>query len=69
MARGEAFVACPNCGSRSRIPVISLRHNNYYCSHCGCRIPLANVNMPEENQQQQPYRSKSKSQFRKRKRR
>jgi DNA-directed RNA polymerase subunit RPC12/RpoP len=69
MARGEALVACPNCGSRSRIPAISLRHNNYCCSQCGSRIPLANVNMPEENQNPQPFRNKSKNQFRKRKRR
>ncbi len=66
MARGEALVACPNCGSRSRIPVIALRHNNYHCSRCGNRIPLANVGMPEEDQNQQPFRSKSKSQFQKR---
>ncbi len=68
MARGEALVACPHCGSRSRIPVIAMRHNNYHCSHCGNRIPLANVDMPEENQNPQPFRSKSKSQFQKRKR-
>ena len=69
MARGETLVACPNCGSRSHIPIIALRHNNYHCSHCGNRIPLANVHMPEENQNQQPFRSKSRSQFQKRKRR
>lgn len=68
MTRGEALVACSNCGSRSRIPVIALRHNNYHCSRCGNRIPLANVDMPGENQDQPPFRNKSKHQFQRRKR-
>ena len=68
MARGEALVTCPQCGSQSRIPVIALQRNNYHCSRCGNRIPLANVNVPEENQSQQPFRSRPKSQFQKRKR-
>jgi len=66
MARGEALVTCPKCGSQSRIPVIALQRNNYHCSRCGNRIPLANVNMPEENQRS--IRNRSKSQFQKRKR-
>ncbi len=69
MARGEALVTCPQCGSQSRIPVIALQHNNYHCSRCGNRIPLANVNMPDEALTQSRYRSRSKSQFQKRKRR
>ncbi len=69
MARGEALVACPHCSSQSRIPVIALRHNNYHCSNCGSRIPLANVGLPEEDQNQPPFRSRSKSQFQKRRRR
>ncbi len=68
MARGEALVACPHCGSQSRIPVIALQHNNYHCSRCGTRIPLANVGMPGENQDQRPVRSRPKSQFQKRRR-
>jgi len=68
MARGESLVACPHCGSQSRIPVIALRHNTYHCSHCGNRIPLANVAMPGENQNQHRFRSKSKSKFQKRRR-
>ncbi len=35
MVRGEALVACPHCGSQSRIPVIALQHNNYHCSRAG----------------------------------
>ena len=68
MARGEALVICPKCGSQSRIPVTALQHNNYHCSRCGNRIPLANVGMPEENQIQRPIRRSTQSQFQKRKR-
>ncbi len=67
MARGEALVACPHCGSQSRIPVIALQHNNYHCSRCGTRIPLTNVGMPDQDQG--PVRSRPKSQFQKRRRR
>jgi hypothetical protein len=48
---------------------MAVQRNNYHCSRCGHRIPLANVNVPEDNQGQQPFRSRSKSQFHKRKRR
>jgi DNA-directed RNA polymerase subunit RPC12/RpoP len=68
MARGEAFVTCPHCGSQSRIPVMALQRNNYHCSRCGSQIPLTNVGVPGDNQNQPPYRSRTKSQFQKRKR-
>jgi DNA-directed RNA polymerase subunit RPC12/RpoP len=68
MARGEAFVTCPQCGSQSRIPVMALQRNNYHCSRCGNRIPLIGVHLPGDNQGHQPFRSRSKSQLHKRKR-
>jgi DNA-directed RNA polymerase subunit RPC12/RpoP len=68
MARGEAFVTCPQCGSQSRIPGIALAHNNYHCSRCGHRIPLGTVNLPENNGGRPPSRSPSKRPFQKRKR-
>ncbi len=68
MARGEAFVTCPQCGSQSRVPVMALQRDNYHCSRCGNRIPLANASIPGDNHNQPPYRSRTKSQFQKRKR-
>jgi len=50
MARGETFVTCPQCGAQSRIPIMVLQHNNYHCSRCGNRIPLAAIAMPGDNQ-------------------
>jgi len=47
---------------------MALQRNNYHYSRCGNRIPLANANLPGDNQVQQPFRSGSKSQFQKRKR-
>ena len=69
MARGEAFVTCPQCGSQSRIPVIALQHNNYHCSRCGNRIPLAAATLSGDNGNQAPARSRSKRPFQRRKRR
>ena len=69
MARGEAYVRCPHCGFQSRVPVMAMQRDNYHCSQCGCRIPLANLNLPGENQGQPPFRSRTKSQFQKRRRR
>jgi hypothetical protein len=68
MAQGETLVICTQCGSQSRIPVIALKRNNYHCSRCGNRIPLANVNLPVENPNQRAFRSKSKNRVQKRKR-
>lgn len=69
MARGEAFVTCPECGAQSRVPVMALQRDNYHCSRCGSRIPLANVSTPGDNQNRPPFRSRSKSQFQRRRRR
>jgi DNA-directed RNA polymerase subunit RPC12/RpoP len=68
MARGEAFVTCPHCGSQSRIPVMALQRNNYHCSLCGSPVPLATVNMPGNDGNRQPSRSRSKRPFQKHKR-
>jgi len=69
MARGEAFVTCPQCGAQSRIPVIALQHNNYHCSRCGNRIPLAMASMPGDNGSHPPHsRTRSRRPFQKRKR-
>jgi len=70
MARGEAYVACPQCGFQSRIPFIALQHDNYHCSRCGSRIPLAAVNSPGEIESHPaPAPARSKRPFQKRKRR
>jgi DNA-directed RNA polymerase subunit RPC12/RpoP len=69
MARGEAFVSCPHCSAQSRIPFIALQRNNYHCSLCGAPIPLATVNVPENNGSRPPARSRSKRPFQKHKRR
>jgi hypothetical protein len=69
MARGEAFVTCPQCGAQSRIPVIALQRNNYHCSRCGNRIPLDAVNMPGNNgNQPPPFHNRPKPQFQRRRR-
>ena len=60
MARGEAFVSCPNCGSQSRIPIIALKRDNYHCSRCGNRVPLATVNIPGDNGNHPASRSQPK---------
>ena len=60
MARGEAFVSCPNCGSQSRIPIIALKRDNYHCSRCGNRVPLATVNIPGDNGNNPASRSQPK---------
>jgi DNA-directed RNA polymerase subunit RPC12/RpoP len=69
MARGEALVTCPECGAQSRIPVIALQHNNYHCSSCGNRIPLASVTMSDDSGNRPPVRPRNKRPFNKRKRR
>ena len=69
MARGEALVTCPHCGSKSRIPVVALRHDNYHCSTCGSRVPLTNVNVPEDDQNKKSFRRKPKKGYQQRKRR
>lgn len=43
MARGEASITCPHCGSYSRIPMIALQRDKYHCSRCGKHIPLSTV--------------------------
>jgi hypothetical protein len=68
MARGEALVTCPKCGSQSRIPFTALQHNNYHCSRCGSPIPLASVALPGDNESRPAARSRPKRQFQKRKR-
>jgi transposase-like protein len=69
MARGEAFVTCPQCGSQSRIPVIALQRNNYHCSRCGNRIPLATVSMSGDNGNHPQPRTQARKPFQRRKRR
>jgi DNA-directed RNA polymerase subunit RPC12/RpoP len=68
MARGEASVTCPQCGSYSRIPLMALRRDKYHCSRCGNHIPLSAVNSQEQDETRAP-RSPSKRPFHKRKRR
>jgi hypothetical protein len=70
MARGEAFVTCPQCGAQSRIPIMAMQHNNFHCSRCGNRIPLAAAVMPGDDQNHPPSaRSRPKRPFQRRKRR
>jgi DNA-directed RNA polymerase subunit RPC12/RpoP len=68
MARGEAFVTCPQCGSQSRIPLMALQRNNYHCSRCGNRIPLATVNLSGDNERHPLPPTRPKRAFHRRKR-
>ena len=69
MARGEAFVVCPQCSYQSLIPFVVLQHNAYHCSRCGNPIPLGTVNTPNDsNGGRTAPRSRPKTPFHKRKR-
>ncbi|MBP1609273.1 MAG: hypothetical protein H6Q04_1508 [Acidobacteria bacterium] len=70
MARGEAFVTCPQCGAQSRVPILAMQHNNYHCSRCGNRIPLAATVMPGDDRSHPPSaRNRPKRPLQRRKRR
>jgi hypothetical protein len=69
MARGEAFITCAQCGAQSRIPVMALQRDNYYCSKCGNRIPLSSINLASDNGSQPASRAKARKPFQRHKRR
>ncbi len=69
MARGEVSVTCPQCGSRSRMPVTALQRDNYHCSRCGSHVPLSGFKADAGDELHQPPRARSKRPFHRRRRR
>ena len=43
MSVGEILVTCPACQHRMSLPVAAVKRDNFYCSKCYEKVPMAGI--------------------------
>ena len=60
MPPGEITVTCPGCGNRVSLPIAAVKRDNFYCSRCLEKIPMAGIRTASDDASNRPQPAKPK---------